>query len=198
MFKRFCDLCEQLHENVPQSFLTRQSTFKEKLCESVGDIFYFYQPTHRSIHERQMLMIPTQCLHKIIDKADEDVTSVHSNNVSIEGDIMTVVHSALICRKQVSEHPGFNGLNVSKQSAQEIVPEMLQLFLHVLMKGQQAVDDFFEKKSSGDTIDDDCNDYDETESDESDDDFDLEDDKESQDTNEAVNESNSTDFFMTV
>lgn len=171
-----------MNEDVPPSFKSRLSTFKEKLCGSVGDIFYFYQPMNRGIHERQMLMIPTKSLHKIIEMADADVSSTYSNDPSIETNIMTVVHSALICRKQLSEQPGFMGLNVSKQSVRSVVPEMLQLYLDVLMKGQEAVDDYFDRKSDEDNDD---GDYCEVETDESDDEDDSEDENISTDADEG-------------
>lgn len=171
-----------MNEQITPSFQSRLSTFKEKLYESVGDLFYFYQPMSRSIHERQMLMIPMKSLHKIIEKVDADVSTIHSINTSVETDIMTVVHSALICRKQLSEQPGFVGLNASKQSARSVVPEMLQLYLDVLMKGQEAVDDFFHDKSAAYE---DFNDYGATDSDGSDDDPDSEDEATSTDSNKG-------------
>lgn len=78
----------------------------------------------------------------------------------------------------MDEQPGFKGLNVSKESARSVVPELLHLWLSVLSKGQEAVDDFFNNKAFGETeVDDDSNYCDGIESDESDDDTDSEDEE---------------------
>lgn len=135
-----------LDEEIPASFISRLSTFKEKLCECVGDTFYFHQPMNRDIHNRQMLMIPLKCLHKLLETAGEDADKTDS--VSNESDIMNAVHAALICRKSLSEHSGCKGLNVSKDLAKSIVPDVLSLFLSVVMKGQEAVDDYFDSTAS--------------------------------------------------
>lgn len=195
VWKRFCDLCELMNEDVPPSFKSRLSTFKQKLCESVGDIFYFYQPKNRDIHERQMLMIPTKRLHEMIQTEDEDMapSSTHANNVAFESHIMTIVHSALICRKLLDEQPGYKGLNVSKELARSVVPELLHLWLSVVSKGQDAIDDFFNSKTFGETeVDEDSNYSGGIESDDSDDDTDLEDVEDK--SNEGVNKSNY--FFL--
>ncbi len=135
-------------------------------------------------------MIPTKCLHKIIDNADADGPSTCSNDIPNENEIMTVVHSALICRKQMSEQSGYKGLDVSKQLARSFVPEMLHLYLDVLMKGQEAVDDFFDNKCFGDTADNDSNDYGDSETvSDSDDDIGSEDEEEYAD-NVDINEGN--------
>lgn len=178
-----------MNEEVPPSFKSRLSTFKQKLFESVGDIFYFYQPKNRDIHERQMVMIPTKCLHEMI-QANEDTEPLSkvSNDVPYENDIMTIVHSALICRKQLDEMPGYKGLNVSKELVRSVVPELLHLWLSVITKGQDAIDDFFNNKAFAENENGDDSDYcGGMESDDSDDEMDSDDEKEK--SMEGVNES---------
>lgn len=155
-------------------------------------MFYFYQPTNRDIHERQMLVIPIKRLHEIIQAEDECVVSSSTDFSKIlnDDDIMSIVHTALLLRKKLAEHRGYTGFDVLKELAQSVVPEYLYLFLCVLMKGQEAVDDFFNKKTSGDTHSGSYdNDHDEFETDDSDDENDLEDEEDSN-TTEHVNESN--------
>lgn len=196
VWKRFCDLCAQMNEDVPPSFKSRLSTFKQKLSESVGDIFYFYQPKNRDIHERQMLLVPRKRLHELIQTADEDVvpSSMHTNNLSYESDVMTIVHSALLCRKQLDEQPGYKGLNVSNELSRSVVPELLHLWLSVVSKGHEAVDDFFNNKDCEETEVDEFNYCAGVDSDESDDDTDVEDEEEK--PNERVNDSNCFLFYL--
>lgn len=169
-----------MKEDIPPSYISRLSTFKQKLSESLGDVYYFYQPTNRDIHERQMLMIPTKRLHEMIQTAlDAAPPSSQVDNIAYESNIMTIVHAGLICRKQLTEHPGHVGLNVSKELARSVVPELLHLWLCVVSKGQDAVDDFFNDKEKELTEVEDY--YDVIESDDSDDDTDFEDEEETSD-----------------
>lgn len=183
IWKRFTDLCEEMKEDVPPSFISRRSTFKQKLSESIGDVFYFYQPLNRDIHERGMLLIPTKYICELAianDQQQNDYTTTNASEVSNENDIMNIVHLALLSRKILSEHSEYKGLNVSKELAESVVPKILYLYLSVLMRGQEAVDEFFENNNNfdhHDYKDIDYNDIDDDD-DDSDDDTDTDPDPE--------------------
>lgn len=182
VYKRFTDLCEQKGEDVPPSFISRLSTFKEKLCESISDLYYFHQPLNRDIHERQMLLIPKKYLFELLTENNDqdDITFRNTSKDTNENYIMTIVHAALITRQCLSEHPEYNGLNFSNELARKVVPELLHLFLSVLMKGQSAIDDFF--NNNGDSYDNDEEIGTDLDSDD-DSDLDSDDDSDSEDEN---------------
>lgn len=143
---RFNELCEEKKEDVPPSFKSRLSTFKQKLTESIGDLYFFYQPWNRDIHERGMLLIPKNYLYEIFIANDKE--NIPDAPVTFnESDVMTIVHAGLLIRKNLSEHPTYAGLNVSKELAKSVVPQNLHLLLSFIAKGQEAVDDFFNEKS---------------------------------------------------
>lgn len=66
VYQRFVTMAEELGETVPASFESRRSTFKEKLEKDLADVYEFYQPMNRDIHERQMLLIPVKFRNKLI------------------------------------------------------------------------------------------------------------------------------------
>lgn len=149
VWQRFNKLCEQKKEDIPPSFLSRRSTFKQKLCESLGGLYYFHQPVNRDIHNRQMLLIPKTYLLELVtaNGQEDDFTAINTPKVSNESDIMTIAHAALICRTHLSEHKIYNGLDVSNELARAVVPEKIIFFLSVLANGQTAIDDYFDNNN---------------------------------------------------
>lgn len=198
VWQRFTDLCRSKNEDIPPSFVSRLSTFKEKLSKSIGEIFYFHQPLNKDIHEREMLLIPKKYLHEAL-LAKEDLGQLPSPNVSIasnETDIMDIVHTALKVRKRMSEHRDYTGLNVSKELAKSVVSEYLLLFLSVLAKGQEAVDEFFDNNSNDNTSGNQCDDDDDDgigNNDDLEDDLDSDDDSDPEDDDSEDEDERETD-----
>lgn len=143
-------MCTQNNEVIPPSFISRRSTFKEKLCKSVSDIYYFHQPLDRNVHERGMLLIPKKYMHNF---PSENCTETTTSMGFRETEINYIVHAALTIRKYLLENHCYNGLNISTEWVKSVVPDLLYLFLSVLMRGLEAVDDFFDDESGVDSED---------------------------------------------
>lgn len=51
VWTRYTELAEETNIEIPQSFISRRSSFKEKLMQRVGDLFQFVQPLTRDTSE---------------------------------------------------------------------------------------------------------------------------------------------------
>ncbi len=58
VWERYEMFAKEVSVNIPQSFCTRRSTFKEKLQSQLGDAFIFFQPLNRCVEERKTILIP--------------------------------------------------------------------------------------------------------------------------------------------
>ena len=55
---RYNELAQETNTQIPQSFISRRTSFKEKLMKKVGDSFKFVQPLTEDISEREPLLVP--------------------------------------------------------------------------------------------------------------------------------------------
>lgn len=135
-------MAEELGETVPASFESRRSTFKEKLSNEISDVYEFYQPTNREIHERQMLLIPIKFRNKLI--ADHYFNQENYQPRSCDSDVnnirRNIIHTGLKIHGDLKSKPGHEGLNVSFESAMAIVPKSLLMLLIVAINGQDGVE----------------------------------------------------------
>ena len=58
VWERYCSLVAQTNGDIPQSFISHRTTFKEYLQNRLSDEYQFLRPLHRSIFERVTLLIP--------------------------------------------------------------------------------------------------------------------------------------------
>lgn len=58
IWNRYCGLVEKIESKMPQSYITRRSTFKENLQLKLQNIFQFLRPLNRTVSERETLLVP--------------------------------------------------------------------------------------------------------------------------------------------
>ncbi len=143
VWMRYTELAEETNIEIPPSFISRRTSFKEKLMQRVGDLFQFVQPLTRDISEREPLLVPHKYSHEII--ADSFYQGTHGTNdvelLSIahyepqEDDFLSLIHVALKIRRELIDTPGHQGFEVSKDAAVSCVPDSLYMFLNVLLGG---------------------------------------------------------------
>ena len=61
-WQRYIDLAKETSTDIPPSFLSRRTTFKEKLQYRVGDVFEFVQPLQRNKLESETYTCSVQVL----------------------------------------------------------------------------------------------------------------------------------------
>jgi hypothetical protein len=60
VWERYCSLVAQTSGDISQSCISRRTTFKEYLQNRLSDEYQFLRPLHRSIFEREALLIQHQ------------------------------------------------------------------------------------------------------------------------------------------
>jgi len=104
VWTRFQNLARDIDVPVPPSFISRRSTFKERLQEEVGSFYQFFQPLNRENEQRQMLLIPTKTSSQIsADKfyEEEGACDLEIPEYQLEGDFKSLVHAALSLRSDL-------------------------------------------------------------------------------------------------
>lgn len=147
VWERYIQLAAEAGIEVPNSFVTRRATFKDKLQSALSDIYQFIQPLNRDKSERETLLIPLNCpLTASTHLSQEDVhvdQELNSPNYKPTNNdsILPLVHAALLIRRELIASPGHMGLNVSEAEITKVIPEKLNVFLHVLFSGQDGICD---------------------------------------------------------
>ena len=141
---RYKALAEKAQIEVPRSFISRRSTFKDKLLLSLGNLMDCVQPLERSPSERLSLLIPTKYANIAVSKlanesADTDDLLTMPTYKPHEDIFLSLVHVALKIRGDLMEKPGLEGLGVSEQDAIDCVPDSLYMFLRLLFGGQKLL-----------------------------------------------------------
>ena len=147
VWERYETLTTEAGAEIPTSFITRRSTFKDKLQSALSDIYQFVQPLNRDKSERGTLLIPLNCppiasaYLSQDDQRNEKELNSPEYKPSNDDSILTLVHAALFIRGELIAMPGHIALNVSGEEAARLVPQNLNIFLRVLFGGQEAIAD---------------------------------------------------------
>ena len=147
VWTRYKVLAEDTGSQIPQSFISRRSSFKEKLIARVGELFEFVQPLERDKHEREPILVPYKYCHQVLagkfydsSVEDKDEMLTMPTFKPEEDDFLSMIHIALKLRREIVDTPGHKGFEVSEESAIAVVPNSLFMFLNVLLGGQQLLD----------------------------------------------------------
>lgn len=149
MFDRYVELARNFGEIVPQSFLSRSSTFKEKLSGFVGGIYQFYQPLHVDVENRQMLLIPIKYQFTLVSEAVTggfNPTERLCDTTRSDNPFIDIVHTGLKIHGDMNAMSGHKGLDISEDAAKKIVPESLFMLLSLLIRGQSSLDEMLDSE----------------------------------------------------
>ena len=156
VWKRYCTLMRDTGKEVPQSFLSRRSSFKEKLRSLINEFFEFHVLSRNADCEKRTILVPKQFAHIAIDQI---VASSHDSNTEVckmtlfkpDDTFLSLVHVALRLRADILSHKPYVGMNISKDEAAASVPETLHMFMKVLYGGQEAFDEDIEEDEEENT-----------------------------------------------
>eukprot|EP00112_Aurelia_sp_Birch-Aquarium-sp1_P026470 Seg940.1 transcript_id=Seg940.1/GoldUCD/mRNA.D3Y31 product="hypothetical protein" protein_id=Seg940.1/GoldUCD/D3Y31 len=145
VWERYVELAKDLAITIPQSFLSRRATFKEKLVSQLNGEFHFFQPLNVDPSKRQTLLIPTQYQSHAVSQLahenefDAEDISIPSYQPEQDDIFLSLVHVALKIRGDILAKPGHKGLSVSEKDEAECIPDSLYMFLRLLYGGQEAI-----------------------------------------------------------
>ena len=146
VWTRYTELAEETNIENLQSFISRRTSFKEKLMQRVGDLFQFVQPFTRDTSEREPLLVPHKYSNEIIAdsfyqstyaSSDEEMSSF-AHYEPPEDDFLSLIHVALKIRRELIDTPGHQGFEVSDEVAVSCVPDSLYMYLNVLLGGKSS------------------------------------------------------------
>ena len=114
-WNRCMALAEKAEIEIPRSFISRRSTFKDKLLLRLKNVMDCVQPLETSPSERLTLLIPTKFANIAVsklanEKADTDDLLPMPTYEPHEDILLSLVHVALQIRGDIMEKPGLKGL----------------------------------------------------------------------------------------
>ncbi|CAH3166947.1 unnamed protein product [Porites lobata] len=99
---RYCSLASENNIDIPPSFRSRMTTFKEHITPHVADFYDFVLLRNQAIAERQTVLSESRIPVFQPDERD---------------DFLSLVHVALKIRSDILSQPSHQGLNVSREDA---------------------------------------------------------------------------------
>ena len=146
VWDRYKELADESSAVIKQSFLSRSTTFKEKLQSHLGDTFNFFQPLDRCPSECKTMPIPTEyqptAVLKLEDETQEAEETITLPRYEPDDDItLSLIHVALKIRGDMMAAPGHKGFSVSEDEAITCVPGSLYMLLKIMFGGQEVLED---------------------------------------------------------
>ena len=147
VWERYTVLAEDSSQEIPKSFISRRSTFMEKLKRQLGDMFNFFRPFNQCITERQTLLIPAKYKHQAVSQLVSKMNDESDINLKIPeyhpqgGDIsLLIFHTAMAVRSDIISTPGHKGMSVTEDDARACVPDSLYTLLELLYEGPSVLE----------------------------------------------------------
>ncbi|KAL2095499.1 hypothetical protein ACEWY4_010218 [Coilia grayii] len=135
VWDRYCVLAETAEVPIPSSYLSRRSTFKEKLQQRLRNKYEFINL------DQEILLVPVEFGHVplsiLLSEPKED--SLISKYTASEG-FMELIHVALKLRGDILAQPAYKGFVVSEEEMISCIPDSLFMFLRVMFGGQSLLE----------------------------------------------------------
>lgn len=147
VWMRYNDLALELSIDIPKSFTSRLSTFKEKIAEHVKNDYDFIVLRDQAAPDRQTILVPVKFCHLPISQwtnNDEDECEEFTNIPVFKSEdteqFLAMIHVALKLRSDILSQPSYKGMDVTEESAIDCVPGSVYMFLRLLLGGQSLLD----------------------------------------------------------
>ena len=144
VWERYLEMANAIPVEVPPSYRSRLSTFKEALIPLVDEVYDFIVLRNAAPSERQTLLVPKDCAHvpvsKLIDTEDTDEMTIPIFRRE-DDEFLAMVHVALKLRSDILSHPAFTGVNVNQEAEIASVPNSVHMFLNLLLGDQSHFDE---------------------------------------------------------
>ena len=144
VWERYCTLAKEADIAIPSSFMSRWSTFKDKLAEHTHGVYEHIVLHDQACTESRTLLVPTKFRHIRLSAMVKDdgveltiLTFTHQTDDSF----LSMVHVSLRIRGDMLSHPNTEGIEISEDKAIDYVPDSLFMFLNLLLGGQQLLED---------------------------------------------------------
>ena len=142
VWSRYCDLAEKSGIEIPNSFVSRRSSFKEKLMKNLCEVYEFIVRSDQPIEARQTVLVPSKYGHVPISNfaTDNDEEFTIPVYREINDSFLELVHVALKLRFDIFTHPPYKCFEINEQKAIECVPNNLFMFINLIIGGQSLLE----------------------------------------------------------
>ena len=137
---RYFSLAAEQNMDIPPSFRSRMTTFKEHIAPHVADVYDFVLLRDQAVSERQTVLVPIKFCHipvsQVLNQQAQSNPVIPIYQPDEKDDFLSMVHVALKLRSDILAQPAHQGLNVCTEDAIACVPESLYMFIRLMLGGQ--------------------------------------------------------------
>ena len=152
VWDRYCAISKENNVEILHSFVSRMSTFKEKLVLLIRK-FYEIIVLH---DERRTVFVPIEFSRKQwSNRKNEDDDTVLCTIPEFrpqDEDFSSMVHLALKLRSDICEKTPLTTININDQAAIDCVPESLYMFLNLMLGGEKRLEENEGEPSENDSL----------------------------------------------
>ena len=148
VWNRYCALSDESDITIPSSFISRRTTFKDKLAERIDGMYDIIILHDQARTEPRSLLVPTKFRHLPVsaminndDDDDEMEKTIPTFKHQTDDSFLSMVHVSLRIRNDILSHPRPEGIEVNEDKAIDCVPDSLYIFLNLLLGGQRLIEE---------------------------------------------------------
>ena len=145
VWNRYTAPAEEAGCEIPQCFISRRSTFEEKLQSHLQDVYEFVSSSpDQSIMDNGLLLIPWKLARmpvSMLNTQEEDDDTLTMPSYKPSDDIfLSLVHVALKMRADILAQPAHEGFRVKHDDVISCIPDSLYMFLQLVYGGQELLE----------------------------------------------------------
>lgn len=143
---RYQEIAHELGKEIPRSFISRLSTFKQKIAEHVKNDYDFIVLRDQPAPDRQTILVPVMFSHipysqwTCNDDETEELANIPLFQSEDSEHFLPMINVALKLRSDILSQPAYKGVDVTEELAIDCVPTSVYMFLRLLLGGQSLLD----------------------------------------------------------
>ena len=147
VWNRYVELAGKAGTEISPSFLSRRTTFKQKLQPAVESVYDFV-----TVPNREVLLVPRKFGHTPFSdllSADQEESAIPKYQPP-DQDFLEMVHVALMLRGEILAHPQHKGFVVNEDEMMQCVPDKLFMFIRFMFGGDSLLGGSLEEQEDTD------------------------------------------------
>ena len=144
VWERYCAIANEANITIPPSYISRRSTFKEKLAERIHGVYEVVVLHDQARTDPRTLLVPTKYQYipfSAMAKEDDSELTIPTFKHEQNDSFLSMVHVALRIRGDILSHPRPEGIDISENRAIDCVPDSLYMFLNLILGGQKLLEE---------------------------------------------------------
>ena len=136
VWERYCTLADEADITIPPSFISRRTTFKDKLAERIEGVYELMVLHDQARTEPRTLLVPTRFRHIPVSAMIEDndmEQTIPTFKHQTDDSFLSMVHVALRIQRNILSHPRPEGIEINEDRAIDCIPDSLYMFLNLVL-----------------------------------------------------------------